>query len=213
MLINKKILDEAVAETMLANGGRKVTIYSNDSLRVLRYFEIATPNFSKGIAAASVLEDELKRIYPDEWSAVIKLVEPNRRDSRKAQLPEIDDIDLNIMCEVEAEISIRDGRLVTTYNPQVAAVLRYLLKTQSRFSMSKTAAGLLESGLKRMYPVFFDGCDSVVDECKHPDETRVVKVNEHRFENVYTCVNCGNERIVNDRRIGGSRVVEDDVIV
>ena len=155
MLINKKVLDEAVAETMSANGGRKVTIYSNDSLRVLRYFEIAIHNFSKGIAAASVLEDELKKTYPDEWAAVIELVEPNRRDSRKAQLQEIDDIDLNIMCEVEAEISIRDGRLVTTYNPQVAAVLRYLLKTRSRFSMSKTAAGLLEGGLKRMYPVFF----------------------------------------------------------
>ena len=159
MLIDKNKLDEAVAETMSANGGRKVTIYSNDSLRVLRYFELETPNFSKGIAAASVLEDELKKTYPDEWHLVIELVEPNRRDSRKAQLPEIDDIDLNILCEVEAEISIRDGRLVTTYNPQVAAVLRYLLKTQSRFSMSKTAAGLLESGLKRMYPVFFDGCD------------------------------------------------------
>ena len=155
MLIDKIKLDEAVAETMSANGGRKVTIYSNDSLRVLRYFEIATPNFSKGIAAASVLEDELKETYPDEWSAVIKLVEPNRRDSRKAQLQEIDDIDLNIMCEVEAEISIRDGRLVSVYNPQAAAVLRYLLKTQSRFSMSKTAAGLLEDGLKRMYPGFF----------------------------------------------------------
>ena len=155
MLINKKVLDEAVAETMSANGGRKVTIYSNNSLRILRYFEIATPNFSKGIAAASVLEDELKKVYPDEWAAVIELVEPNRRDSRKAQLPEIDDIDLNIMCEGEAEISIRDGRLVSVYNPQVAAVLRYILKTQSRFSMSKTAAGLLESGLKRMYPVFF----------------------------------------------------------
>ena len=155
MSINKKVLDEAVAETMTANGGRKVTIYSNDSLRVLRYFEIAIPNFSKGIAAASVLEDELKKVYPYEWAAVIKLVEPNRRDLRKALLPEIGDIDLNIMCEVEAEISIRDGRLVSVYNPQVAAVLRYILKTQSRFSMSKTAARLLECGLKRMYPVFF----------------------------------------------------------
>ena len=159
MLINIKKLDEAVAETMSANGGRKITIYSNDSLRVLRYFEIETPNFSKGIAAASVLEDELKNIYHDEWAAVVKLVEPNKRDLRKAQLPEINDIDLNIMCGVEAEISTRDGRLITVYNPQVAAVLRYLLKTQSRFTMSKTAAGLLESGLKRMYPIFFDGCD------------------------------------------------------
>ena len=159
MLINKKKLDEAVAETMSANGGRKVTIYSNDALRVLRYFEIETPNLSKGIAAAVVLECELKKVYPDEWAAVIKLVEPNRRDSRKAQLPEIDDIDLNTMCDVEAEISIIKGRLVSVYNPQVAAVLRYLLKTQSKFTMSKTAAGLLENGLKRMYPVFFDGGD------------------------------------------------------
>lgn len=178
MLIDKMKLDEAVAETMSANGGRKVTIYSSASLRVLRYFEIATPNFSKGIAAASVLEDELKKTYPDGWAAVIELVEPNRRDSRKAQLPEIDDIDLKVMCEVEAEISIRAGRLVSVYNPQVAAVLRYLLKTQSRFTISKTAAGLLESGLKRMHPVFFDGCDSVEDECNHPDETKVVNVHD-----------------------------------
>lgn len=155
MLIDKKILDEAVAEIMTANGGRKVTIYSKDSLRVLRYFELITPNFSKGIAAASVLEDELKKGYPDEWAAVIELVEPNRRDSRKAPLPEIDDIDLDVMCGVEAEISTRDGRLVSIYNPQVAAVLRYLLKAQPRFSMSKMAAELLERGLGRMYPEFF----------------------------------------------------------
>lgn len=155
MLINKKVLDEAVAEIMTANGGRKVTIYSNDSLRVLRYFELTTPNFSKGLSAASVLEDELKKGYPDEWAAVVELVGPNRRDSRKAPLPEIDDVDLDIMCEVEAEISTRDGRLVSIYNPQVAAVLRYLLKVQSRFSMSKAAAELLERGLEKMYPVFY----------------------------------------------------------
>ena len=53
----------------------------------------------------------------------------------------------------------------------------------------------------------------MVDECKHPDETRVVNVHEHRYENVYMCVDCGNERIVNDHRIGGSVVVKDDCIV
>ena len=49
--------------------------------------------------------------------------------------------------------------------------------------------------------------------CKHPSETRVVNVHEHYYENVFTCVDCGNERIVNDRRIGGSHVVKDDVLV
>ena len=53
----------------------------------------------------------------------------------------------------------------------------------------------------------------MIDECKYPDETRVVNVHEHRYENVFTCVDCGYERIVNHRGIGGSRVVEDDILV
>ena len=53
----------------------------------------------------------------------------------------------------------------------------------------------------------------MVGECKHLDETRVVNVHEHYYENVFTCVDCGNEMIVNDRRIGGSHVVKNDVIV
>lgn len=155
MAIDKKILDEAVAETMTANGGRKVTIYSKDSLRVLRYFDLTTSNFSRGIAAAKVLEDELKIGYPEVWAAVIKLVSPNRRDARKAPLGECGEIDRAALCGAEAEASTRAGRLVAVYNPQVAAAMRYLQKTRKRLSMSKTAAGLLECGLVRMYPELF----------------------------------------------------------
>ena len=53
----------------------------------------------------------------------------------------------------------------------------------------------------------------MADECKHSSEIRVVNVHEHYYENVFTCVDCGNERIVNDRRMGGSRAVKNDVIV
>ena len=53
----------------------------------------------------------------------------------------------------------------------------------------------------------------MVDECGHLSETRVVNVHEHYYENVFTCADCENERIVNDRRMGGSRAVKDDILV
>ena len=54
----------------------------------------------------------------------------------------------------------------------------------------------------------------MADICDHSDEKREVIVYEHKFENTYTCVACGNIRRTYEKRAGGSRVVpKTDFIV
>lgn len=43
----------------------------------------------------------------------------------------------------------------------------------------------------------------MIEDYKHEEETRTVKVHEHTYENIYTCAKCGNIRSVHEERIGG----------
>lgn len=154
MKLNTRIMKGSIDKTEHVDGGKKVTLYSEAALKALKYFELTIPKFSKGIASAEILTDEIKLIYPVEWAAVESKVS-ERAGAGKNIFPDLGRVNAQALIEAEEETRTRDGRLVTVYDPRVATIMRYLSATVPRFVVSKEAATLLESGLKKRYPNLF----------------------------------------------------------
>lgn len=148
-------LEEAVEETVGTDGSKMVTIYSKDGLRVLHYFEHTVPQYSKGISAAIAMEDELKIKHPKEWAAVSEYIGPSAGGLKDRWAPELGIIDADALCAADKKVKTRDGRLVSVYSPRVAAVMKYIMKTTPRVTISKKSANILEAGLARKYPGLF----------------------------------------------------------
>ena len=175
MTIDDSKLKKAVDLTMASNGGRGISLWSRDGARVLRYFENTIVGFSKGIAAADVLEEMVEAAYPEIWNAVSDYIPPAdgmqvqcpmcgkwytpkyaaHNQKTKQVMPTLGDIDRDELKAVEIELEKRSNCLISVYNSRVSATMRYLSLTETKFSMSKTAAELLERGLEKMYPGFF----------------------------------------------------------
>ena len=175
MTIDEKKLKTAVDLTMASNGGRGIAIWSRDGARVLRYFEHTIIGFSKGVAAADVLEGMVEKAYPEIWNAVSDYIPPAdgmqvqcpmcgawytpkyaaHNQKIKQAMPILGDIDHDELKAVEIELEKRSNCLISAYNSRVSATMRYLSLTEKKFTISKAAAGLLERGLSRMYPEFF----------------------------------------------------------
>ena len=175
MTIDESKLKKAVDLTMASNGGRGISLWSRDGARVLRYFEHTTIGFSKGVAAADVLEEMVEAAYPEIWNAVSDYIPPAdgmqvqcpvcnewytpkyavHNQKPKQVMPTLGDIDRDELKAVEIELEKRSNCLISVYNSRVSATMRYLSLTETKFSMSRAAAGLLECGLKRMYPGVF----------------------------------------------------------
>lgn len=175
MTIDESKLKKAVDLTMASNGGRGIAIWSRDGARVLRYFEHTIVGFSKGIAAADVLEPMVEKAYPEIWDAVSDYIPPAdgmqvqcpecgawytpkyaaHNQKEKQVMPVLGDIDRDELKAVEIELEKRSNCLISAYNSRVSATMRYMSLTETKFTISKTAAELLERGLRRMYPEFF----------------------------------------------------------
>ena len=175
MTINESKLKKAVDLTMASNGGRGISLWSRDGARVLRYFEHTIIGFSKGVAAADVLEEMVETAHPEIWNAVSDYIPPTdgmrvqcpecgawytpkyaaHNQKTKQAMPTLGDIDHDELKAVEIELEKRSNCLISVYNSRVSATMRYLSLTETKFSMSKAAAGLLERGLSRMYPELF----------------------------------------------------------
>jgi len=154
MIINTHALKKAVSVTEQVDGGKKVTVYSKAALRALKYFELTIPSFSKGVVAALILEDEIRKHYPFEWAEIEQAV-PEKNTMGDHEIPEITLINQTVLMQADEETATRDGRLVTVYDPRVATMLRYLAYTRPRFTRSKGAAELLELGLQNRFPNLF----------------------------------------------------------
>ena len=175
MTIDESKLKKAVDLTMASNGGRGISLWSRDGARVLRYFEHTIIGFSKGVAAADVLEEMVEAAYPEIWNAVSDYIPPAdgmqvqcpecgvwytpkyaaHNQKPKQAMPALGDIVRDELEAVEIELEKRSNCLLSVYNSRVSATMRYLSLTETKFTISKTAAGLLERGLERMYPEFF----------------------------------------------------------
>lgn len=175
MTIDESKLKKAVDLTMASNGGRGISIWSRDGARVLRYFENTIIGFSKGIAAADVLEGVVETAYPEIWNAVSDYIPPAdgmqvqcpicsewytpkyaaHNQKTKQEMPTLGDIDRGELKAVEIELEKRSNCLISAYNSRVSATMRYLSLTETKFTISKTAAKLLEIGLAELYPEFF----------------------------------------------------------
>ena len=175
MIIDGNKLKTAVDLTMASNGGRGISLWSRDGARVLRYFEHTIIGFSKGIAAADVLEGMVETAYPEIWNAVSDYIPPadgmqvqcpvcsewytpkyaTHNQKTKQAIPVLGDIDRDELKAVEIELEKRSNCLISAYNSRVSATMRYLSLTETKFTISKAAAELLERGLERMYPEFF----------------------------------------------------------
>ena len=175
MTIDESKLKTAVDLTMASNGGRGISLWSRDGARVLRYFEHTIIGFSKGVAAADVMEPMVKTAYPEIWNAVSDYIPPAdgmqvqcpvcnewytpkyaaHNQKEKQAMPTLSDIDRDELKAVEIELKNRSNCLISAYNSRVSATMRYMSLTETKFTISKTAAELLERGLRRMYPEFF----------------------------------------------------------
>lgn len=175
MTIDESKLKKAVDLTMASNGGRGISIWSRDGARVMRYFENTIIGFSKGIAAADVLEGVVETAYPEIWNAVSDYLPPadgvqvqcpecrawytpkyaTHNQKTKQAMPALGGIDRDELKAVEIELDKQSNRLISVYNSRVSATMRYLSLTETKFTISKTAAKLLERGLGGMYPEFF----------------------------------------------------------
>ena len=176
MTIDESKLKTAVDLTMASNGGRGISLWSRDGARVLRYFEHTIVGFSKGVAAADVLEEMVEAVYPEIWNAVSDYIPPAdgmqvqcpvcnewytpkyaaHNQKIKQAVPTLGDIDRDELKAVEIELEKRSNCLISVYNSRVSATMRYLSLTETKFTISKTAAELLERGLERMYQELFD---------------------------------------------------------
>ena len=175
MTIDEGKLKKAVDLTMASNGGRGISLWSRDGARVLRCFEHTIVGFSKGVAAADVLEEMVEAAYPEIWNAVSDYIPPAdgmqvqcpecgawytpkhaaHNHKQKQVIPTLGDIDHDELKAVEIELEKRSNCLISVYNSRVSATMRYLSLTETKFTISKAAAELLECGLERMYPGFF----------------------------------------------------------
>ena len=123
MNLNKDTLEIAIKKTMESYGGRNITVYSTKSLRVLHYFERTLPGtFSKGIMAATILEREVAKEYPEIWEYVAERI-PKINRSDKKYVPTVEDI---LRADLPAPIKIRtvSGTLHLTYSADVLERLK-----------------------------------------------------------------------------------------
>lgn len=155
MKLNKKIFGDAADEVNMTVGGRKITIYSEQALKVLKYFELTIPRFSKGVVAAKVLEEVLRKKYKKEWKLAEKYVDTRSTIKSSQTIPELTTIDESAFNRAKEETKTRDGRLISVYSPKVSTVIRYLSKSIPKYAISKESAILLEEGLKERYPEFW----------------------------------------------------------
>ena len=175
MIIDESKLKKAVDLTMASNGGRGISLWSRDGARVLRYFEHTIIGFSRGVAAADVLEEMVETAYPEIWNAVSDYIPPAdgmqvqcpmcnewytpkyaaHNQKTKQAMPVLGGIDRDELKAAEIELDKRSNCLISVYSSRVSATMRYLSLTETKFTISKTAAELLEIGLVELYPEFF----------------------------------------------------------
>ena len=172
MKINKRQLKIAVNSAVSTNN---ITVYSMEVARPLRYFEHTVVGvFKRGVLAADILNDVMEKVHPELWNAACDLTPINKggraqcpacgecfftergNANTKQEIPVISEIDKDVLGQVESELEVRAGRLVSVYSTRAAAVLRYMQATETKFSISREAADLIEVGLSELYPVFFE---------------------------------------------------------
>lgn len=172
MIINKQQLKIAVDSAVSTNN---ITVYSREVALPLRYLEHTVKGvFRKGVFAANILEDVMKEVHPELWDVVCGLTPINKggrmtcpvcgahiitergNAGTKQEVPVLSKINKDVLKQVETELDVRAGRLVSVYSTRAAAVLKYMQATGTKFSISREAADLIEIGLAELYPVFFE---------------------------------------------------------
>ncbi|MBC2746252.1 MAG: hypothetical protein HF975_04450 [ANME-2 cluster archaeon] len=151
-LIFNKIITAAKTGSIV---DKKIALYSGKSAILARYFELSNPKFTRSGALGEKLCQIASEEYPELWDKIINEIpdaKANKTSQWEGKADPLTGPDPALLESALSETLTKEGKTITIYNPRLAALFNYLSHTIPRFSISKTAAGMLEEILAREYP-------------------------------------------------------------
>lgn len=136
---------------------KKIAVYSHQTAIILKYLDIMYPKFSPSRAAKEILVKHAEKNFPEAWEHICSKV-PNPRGETsqisewKGKSKGLNQPDIKALDQAVFETTSRNDKILTVYGPQLSVFYEYLTHTIPRFTVSRYAAEILETGIEAKYP-------------------------------------------------------------